>query len=319
MGNIIKSYVYDPYGNEKAPASQGFGSNSTVALWQAETDGVDNPFRYAGQYLDDETGFYYLRARYYDPETRRFTQEDSYTGTIDGPLSLNLYTYCQNNPVMFVDPSGHILEPDYTDFAGKDDVIAALEHLGELWEKASDEDKIKIHEEANKIRDAVRNGDPYHDKTEEINELLELNVEELREYLITNTYTSNYIYTLLIWVSSVQANGKWDYKVDSKLPSWFPEYGVCTYNGQYIMPETLGNINYGYTGTELGFSSKTIFTGGGWANPGSQNSDPAPYYGDTVKDHNDIQWGIDLYYEQHPGAKASINIDVRPILDKYFK
>ncbi len=323
MGNVIKSYIYDPYGNEKAPAPQGFGDNSTIELWQAETDGVDNPFRYSGQYLDDETGLYYLRARYYDPETQRFTQEDRYTGTIDNQLSLNLYIYCQNNPVMFVDPSGYILESDYTDFAGKDDVIAALEHLGELWEKASDEDKIKIHEEANKIRDAVRNGDPYHDKTAEINELLELNLEELNELLLTNDSINlgNYINTLLKWVSLVQAKGDWDYKTDSelKLP-WFPEYGVCTYNGQYITLETLGNINYGYTGTYLSFSPKSIFTGAGWA-AGADNSSSAPYYGDTELDHNNIQWGIDLYYKQHQNdtQRRLINIDVRPILDRYLK
>jgi len=107
MGNVIKSYIYDPYGNEKAPAPQGFGDNSTVVLWQAETDGVDNPFRYSGQYLDDETGFYYLRARYYDPETQRFTQEDPVlSGT-------NLYVYCNNNPIMFVDPSGLMADGIY--------------------------------------------------------------------------------------------------------------------------------------------------------------------------------------------------------------
>ena len=48
-----------------------------------------------------------LRARYYNPANGRFTQQDAweYIDTND-PLSLNLYTYCNNNPVMYVDPSG---------------------------------------------------------------------------------------------------------------------------------------------------------------------------------------------------------------------
>ena len=52
--------------------------------------------------LDPVTQQYYLRARFYNPVIGRFTQEDTYYG--DG---LNLYQYCQANPVGYVDPSGH--------------------------------------------------------------------------------------------------------------------------------------------------------------------------------------------------------------------
>src|SRR3989339_399289 len=71
---------------------------------------VDNPFRYCGEYFDAETGEYYLRARDYNPGVGRFTQEDSYRGKDRDPLMLNLYTYCANNPLKFVDPSGHYYE-----------------------------------------------------------------------------------------------------------------------------------------------------------------------------------------------------------------
>ncbi len=62
----------------------------------------------AGEYYDVETGTYYLRARYYNPYIGRFITEDSYRGQANDPLSLNLYTYAQNNPVYYTDPSGHI-------------------------------------------------------------------------------------------------------------------------------------------------------------------------------------------------------------------
>ena len=69
-----------------------------------------NPFRYRGYYLDDETGLYYLNSRYYDPEIGRFISPDSIeylsTETING---LNIYAYCRNNPIMNVDPSGHLI------------------------------------------------------------------------------------------------------------------------------------------------------------------------------------------------------------------
>lgn len=69
--------------------------------------GVLNPFRYRGYFYDEETGLYYLKSRYYDPEVGRFITIDgvSYIDpeTING---LNLYAYCGNNPVMYTDPNG---------------------------------------------------------------------------------------------------------------------------------------------------------------------------------------------------------------------
>ncbi len=58
---------------------------------------------------DTETGTVYLRARYYNPSTGRFTSRDSFAGKNEDPLSLNLYTYCHNSPTINVDPSGHFI------------------------------------------------------------------------------------------------------------------------------------------------------------------------------------------------------------------
>jgi len=60
-------------------------------------------FFFNGQQYDQTNRQYYLRARYYNPVIARFTQEDTYRG--DG---LNLYAYCANNLVSYVDPSGHV-------------------------------------------------------------------------------------------------------------------------------------------------------------------------------------------------------------------
>ena len=59
-----------------------------------------NPICYAGEFYDNESGMIYLRGRYYDPETRRFITEDP------AKDDWNWYTYCGNNPVMFIDPTG---------------------------------------------------------------------------------------------------------------------------------------------------------------------------------------------------------------------
>ena len=81
---------------------------------------IPNRFLYTGQQFDQITQQYYLRARYYNPVIARFTQEDIYRG--DG---LNLYTYCDNNPVIYYDSSGYACNPIL-----KDALRKKLEHGG---------------------------------------------------------------------------------------------------------------------------------------------------------------------------------------------
>jgi len=66
-----------------------------------------NPFLYSGEYWDSIARIQYLRARWYDPSVGRFIIEDTYEGEIKNPLSLNQYTYVENNPLVATDPSGH--------------------------------------------------------------------------------------------------------------------------------------------------------------------------------------------------------------------
>lgn len=95
-GQLVVQYAYDVWGK---PLSV------TGAL--ASTIGQINPIRYRGYYYDNETGFYYLQSRYYDPETGRFINADSQLNAKDGILGYNLFAYCNNNPIMYSDPSGH--------------------------------------------------------------------------------------------------------------------------------------------------------------------------------------------------------------------
>ncbi|MVP02560.1 RHS repeat-associated core domain-containing protein, partial [Paenibacillus lutrae] len=92
-GNVINQYAYDLWGNP------------TTVL-----QGVDNPFLYSGEYWDESVKLQYLRARWYDPSMGRFINEDTYEGDITNPLSLNLYTYVHNNPLTYIDPTGHWCE-----------------------------------------------------------------------------------------------------------------------------------------------------------------------------------------------------------------
>lgn len=83
----MNRYQYDAFGN-------------TVEA----VEKVQNRFRYVGEQYDQVTGQYYLRARFYNPLVSRFKQEDTYIS--DG---LSLYSYVQNNPVKYYDPSEFFL------------------------------------------------------------------------------------------------------------------------------------------------------------------------------------------------------------------
>ena len=95
-GTKIANYSYDSWGNQKVTT---YSSNNFSGY---------NPIRYRGYYFDAESGFYFLNARYYNPAWRRFISPDD-TSYLDPetPNGLNLYAYCNNDPVNYSDPSGH--------------------------------------------------------------------------------------------------------------------------------------------------------------------------------------------------------------------
>ena len=68
---------------------------------------TDSPHKFTGQPLDPESGLYYYGARYYDPWIGRFISADSIVPSPGNPQSLNRYTYANNNPILYTDPTGH--------------------------------------------------------------------------------------------------------------------------------------------------------------------------------------------------------------------
>jgi len=100
-GILVVSYQYDAWGNH------------IVTNHTNDNIGDINPFRYRGYYYDVETGLYYLKTRYYDPQTGRFLNMDEIEildDSMELPNGLNLYGYCAGgNPIMHVDPDGKII------------------------------------------------------------------------------------------------------------------------------------------------------------------------------------------------------------------
>lgn len=87
-GSLVQTYTFDSFGNQTASSGS-----------------LTNPFQYTARESDSETGLYYYRARYYDPNIGRFVTEDD-RQTVSLTEVLHLYAYVLENPVNFSDPLG---------------------------------------------------------------------------------------------------------------------------------------------------------------------------------------------------------------------
>ncbi len=111
-GQPVEQMLYKSYGSEIDPKIKS-------ALWAQYLDvhaeilpTNKTHHRFAGQYLDDDTGLYYMQARYYDPELGRFVTPDPLfmdnpAACVESTIECNLYVYGKNNPVKYIDQTGH--------------------------------------------------------------------------------------------------------------------------------------------------------------------------------------------------------------------
>ena len=95
-GNRVVEYRYDAWGRILSKTGT-----------MASTLGTLNPFRYRGYVYDGETGLYYLRSRYYQPNWARFLNADALLNKRHLPLSSNLFAYCKSNSTNKVDTDGY--------------------------------------------------------------------------------------------------------------------------------------------------------------------------------------------------------------------
>lgn len=96
-GHAVVSYSYDPWGK---PEMSNDGTTAGQDLMSL------NPFLYRGYVYDQESGFYYLMSRYYDPDLCRFLSADDVLPEPGDFSALNPYAYCYNDPINYSDPIG---------------------------------------------------------------------------------------------------------------------------------------------------------------------------------------------------------------------
>ncbi len=131
-GATVAQYQYDAWGNITYPLGTGIEIQDL------------NPYRYAGYWYDRDIDKYYLKARYYDASIGRFLSKDPLEVRVGDSLSLNAYTYGENNPVMMVDPSGLVAEMmsgGGYEYSGKKDPIIIMSQnidIGQGWTARKD-------------------------------------------------------------------------------------------------------------------------------------------------------------------------------------
>ncbi|GBF32467.1 cell wall-associated protein [Desulfocucumis palustris] len=120
---VLQHYVFtDRLGSTLMLYGKG---NQTVRMYEyqefgtytaeGDSDSDETRFTFTGAPYFTGPGLYQMGARYYNPEIGRFITNDTYRGNIYEPWTQNLYTYCNNNPVNYVDPTGYryLMIPQY--------------------------------------------------------------------------------------------------------------------------------------------------------------------------------------------------------------
>lgn len=134
-GVVENQYEYDIFGSPILVVEETYASS----------------IRYAGEFYDAEVGLYYLRARYYDPYIGRFVSEDTYRGEAENPLTLNMYTYVLNNPLIYWDPTGHWVQTDKD--LNKEAQAKIIALTSAYYEAQTDQERKAIADQAKVIRD----------------------------------------------------------------------------------------------------------------------------------------------------------------------
>ena len=261
----------------------------------------ENPFRYCGEYYDAETGWIYLRNRYYDPATGRMLSEDpARAGT-------NWYIYCNNNPVNYIDPTGLSGIKNDGSYYITHPLDEQLLRLKQEYGGASAKRKQEISIEAQNIRNSGTEGIDWSvradrslnyymidtDITNKLNNLMKTAGDEnfWKRFADLNSVTNAARYADFAWM--VRPGGQYDLKSKSEWQG--KEHFI--YNEEIIWYDDPRNILYGYLGKAMEFEDLTLLSAAGAVQilTGTSSWDYVSSFFDDPRDQKSIKMGIQRF------------------------
>ena len=320
-GNVVKSNTYSPYGERKTVQKVNDTNDPLRLMWVAETEKIHIPFGYCGEYTDDETGFVYLRNRYYDPEVGRFITEDPIRNGV------NWYVYAGNNPVSFVDSFGLFdVNTTYSYNSPYNVEVKVLQnelqYLGyyggniDGYYGAQTEAAVQNYQRDKGldcdgivgVKTWSSMGLIYRTK-QDVDAGVEIVTVGLKQYFdISKPVTSaveaaksefaNHYLDVDWFIKKVKNAGEWNVKRDTGV--WAKTFGISenSYNttmifyGRPVVIDDIGNITYGYLGKAAGFSVTVLKS----ASMGYHILDHGLNdFGNEFSDEAFVQLGVDWY------------------------
>ena len=216
--------------------------------------------------------------------------EDTYKGNCKDPSSLNLYVYCGNSPITFVDPSGHqraagyytinglygwYADPDASEFGKSSDTYKIIDDCSNRWFATNDKaEREQLHGIADDARRLARVKTPYMYGQDKVMDTLHQNVQVMIDTMLFYNQlamTGGPIGDPYLWYVQMTET-KWDYKLN---PDWQIPYDTFNgldmsinnnrnwrpwiyFDGEIRGADKIGNINLGYIGTKMGFGDLLI-------------------------------------------------------------
>lgn len=275
------------------------------------TGGALSRFLYTGQEADAETGLYYYGARFYDPALARFMQPDSMLPNPYNPQLLNRYSYVTNNPLVYIDPTGHYnVETGEIEVGDdKEGIISAIEDeygirltWHEIAELSEFQDRFGT-ENFGQLIGKLRSGD-VDEITTKLGSRHVADFEQYRaeyitlvEFLLPILRQYPRQVQLMIFAALVSPGSLFDPLNSNPDFSGSSEAQVRAFiddNNQIYRDDELGNFIYGYFGERLGIDKLTLLAGASFVQTWENVTNGNLALGDNTGDWESILRGIEF-------------------------
>jgi RHS repeat-associated protein len=281
-GNKVGELRYTPYGETRS----GY-----------PTGNVPTDRRYTGQAQEESLGLYFYNARWYDSTLGRFLSADTLVPSPGNPQSLNRYSYGYNNPVKYIDSTGHFPILPLVILAGIGIGIVMHELLAP---PAQDISPLSIEPIKTPRAEPPTSPDMTEWLVDQMQTTAKAPVTQAFQEHFSSLSPADQLGALKAWVAMVRTDAVWDFKGDIQAAE-LPGLPIVTLGGQQLNYQAVANIFFGFEGRATGQAGWFLKAGAGafqavyWLPKNSSNVGPVTTSFDDPFDNWSIGFGIFLY------------------------